>query len=599
MLGGLSLEIDALLVDSAQVNASRSITAASLHRILLHSGTMHLVLLETASNQQYIFATNKLRENIGASELTYRAGTHWVIEAVCTLTGQDASSQAPAALLLDPTQNPPIEDGGRAEIVLAASGKALVLVRKEADAQALIRTVTQRALVEAPGLEITGVYVEFDWSRDGLGGVNAQVHQRYQAVRAQKPSQAQRLLRLPIVEDCATSGRPASNVYPTPDRDVEPLSVTSRCKQEQRDRGIRRITTLLQTIPALADCELAGDNSALEGEGQWIAVIHADGNGLGEIFLRFHEHLGVGMDAGRNREYVEALRRFSLALDVCTEKAFLAALPKLMREAESDFIPLVPLILGGDDLTVVCEGRRALAFVVKFLAVFEAETAVAQPTVGSIIPTIAQAALGVGRLSACAGVAIVKPHFPFSVAYELAEALMQSAKTVKTQVPTPGGQPSPCSALDFHILFDSSDVSLSRIRAKLHLAEHTQLYQRPYVTTAISELVTTEAGQAWAAFHHWEHLQDRVEALLATDPETGRRLLPNGQTHSLRAGLFLGPAAADARYRLIRDRYASLERLAASRDSLFAMPPTGTPRQVTALLDAVDAAEFVGGRQDG
>ena len=38
-----------------------------------------------AGNQNYIFSTNELKDNIGASKLTYLAGTNWVLNAVADI----------------------------------------------------------------------------------------------------------------------------------------------------------------------------------------------------------------------------------------------------------------------------------------------------------------------------------------------------------------------------------------------------------------------------------------------------------------------------------------------------------------------------------
>ena len=46
-----------------------------------------LTVLETASIQSYIFNSNELRENIGASHLVYMATTYWVKEALERASG--------------------------------------------------------------------------------------------------------------------------------------------------------------------------------------------------------------------------------------------------------------------------------------------------------------------------------------------------------------------------------------------------------------------------------------------------------------------------------------------------------------------------------
>jgi hypothetical protein len=70
----------------------------------------HWVVIETASNQAFVFASNKQAVNVGASELIFRVGMAWVPEAVANL----------------------VEKGGaRVEKIVLASGKALLIVDTE------------------------------------------------------------------------------------------------------------------------------------------------------------------------------------------------------------------------------------------------------------------------------------------------------------------------------------------------------------------------------------------------------------------------------------------------------------------------------------
>jgi hypothetical protein len=120
---------------------------------------VHLVLVETSGNQNYIFATNKLSENVGASELTARVGTQFVLEAVREAGGPglwtDSMSMAEVRRAVrDGARNRPVDGSNPVEVILAASGKALLLVREKAVGTRIIRQVTRLALKEAPGLEV-------------------------------------------------------------------------------------------------------------------------------------------------------------------------------------------------------------------------------------------------------------------------------------------------------------------------------------------------------------------------------------------------------------------------------------------------------------
>jgi hypothetical protein len=202
------------------------------------------------------------------------------------------------------------------------------------------------------------------------------------------------------------------------------------------------------------------------------------------------------------------------------------------------------------------------------------------------------------RLSACAGVAIVKPHFPFYAAYQLAEELLRSAKQVKRRVVGGQGRPLPCSAFDFHVLYDASGADLKRLRREWTLDEgKTILTRRPYLVTPREELPGAEAaGLTWAQVRHVDYLKACLKTIRSR--ENGRRCLPNSLLHDLRQGLFDGRQLADARLKLALARHKAslfgplLERTATERESLNSLFARVGDQFCTGLLDAMDLIEL-------
>ncbi len=598
----------------------------------------YFVLFETSSNQRFLFQTNKRRENVGASQLTYQAGTAYVLTAVGRILATEGAKfegfgldkieryNDPEGLRKmlrqqGPPQAPTAEQP--VTVILATSGKALLLVHSRELGQQLVKHVTALVLHQAPGLDLSGVVGgEFTWDvqdpdlAETVHRAVKRVHELLTEIRSFRSPPGARFPRLPVVSPCSSSGTAASREV----REGDSTRLVSRISHEKREAAnqwLNRIKTILGNTYTK---RLPKPEQLEELFGSWVAVVHADGNGVGKIFLNFKECLdrcpdlpGEGDPATR---YLNALKNFSLELEEATERAFCRAVAVLdtRRVDRQARLPLLPLVLGGDDLTVLCDGAQSLEFARQYLIAFEEETA--SPKV-PFLSTIANAALGTKHLTACAGVAIVKNHFPFSSAYDLAEDLLRKAKTVKQE-------PSlPTSALDFHILYDASLTDLADIRQRLTRRDEQQrvyyLFARPYVVTQPSE-----DHSDWVKAHYWQHLADRITAIRRPDSEQrGNRALPNGQLHHLREGLFHGPDEADARLDLIYHRYEEqgLEELLESpsardgRRSLFrsylktheeveaeravkAANPTANSSDKdevyweTRFLDALEASEF-------
>lgn len=477
-------------------------------------------VLDTTGIQDYIFKSNHLRENIGASYLVEQATTEWAKKALEELgkeLNQDIHVPKSKAL----NEKPHIEDGKlAAELVYAGGGNTVLLFAHPQYAERFTQILSKRTLLDAPGLSIVVAHQEFEWDKHGSlkETIDELVNNELARKKRERVPSAP-LLGLGVTATCKSTQLVAVGES-EPFEDEKPYLISREIQKklravpcanhELKNQFLNPSTSDIYEFPLRTD--YMGRSS---GDSSYVAVVHADGNGMGD---RFQKH-GANRS---NRGYITAMRELSQSVNdagVEALKAVVAAItdsiedgqivgklgtfPLKRAEGGKYYLPFRPLVYGGDDVTFVCDGRLGLELAAIYLKAFEEQT-----------KNVADGE----QLTACAGVCIVKTHYPFARAYQLSEALCRHAKNFVRKQQEKWGEQS-FSALDWHIAASGLLGSLTEIRQREYQVDAGNLTMRPV------RLQEREGEwRTWSSFINVvQHFHGCFDAIEGNEPWKERR----------------------------------------------------------------------------
>jgi len=296
--------------------------------------------------QDFIFKTNKLQEIVGASEIVKGIGSTFS------------------------------ENYNPGEILLNAAGN-IKAVFTEDECNTVVLEFPKRIMQSAYGVTLSQAVVKIA----GESATQDEINLLEQRLKVQRNKISIPLdLSLNVMELNPSTAKPIV-AYKTLQKKSTPVDRATKQKIEAND-------TFFANNAHLKEFRNLSEMS--NGKNK-IAVIHADGNGLGMLIPKLHKQ-------GKK------LSEFSKNLDSATQEAF--------NRAKNDEMSIRDVILGGDDMVVICNANDALQFTKNFLAYFEEET---EKQMGS-------------KLTACAGIAYTNEKYPFHYAVSLAESLCDASK---------------------------------------------------------------------------------------------------------------------------------------------------------------------------
>lgn len=461
-----------------------------------------LTVVDTKGIQSYIFGTNSLRQNVGASYLMDCATRYWVVDCLPKPHNVINIDAAPDERL----SSQKIEEVGlSAELLYAGGGNAVILFDSRGSAVEFTRRLTRKALQEAPGLEIALVHKGFDWETDRLKDVLRQAMDTLAERKADQSASTPRL-GLGVTAACVYTGLPAVDIEPN---EKHLISAEVKAKIEAAEKANERLEKILD----LKDYKIPRDFENFgrtRGESSYIAIVHTDGNQMGERIKNY-----TNQHSSTNRNLIAAQRDFSNSIEKTALEVLKKATALLVDcvrtddkgnkkiadtiELRENNIPFRPIVFGGDDMTFVCDGRLGLALTAFYLREFsKRELADEKPAYCR------------------AGVAVVKTRFPFARGYALAEELCASAKKRITELRDL--REDGATAMDWHFAAGGLLDDLEAVRKREYTVQGGNLlYMRP-----VSLSYDAKEWRSWTTFERivqefkrepWKDRRNKVKAL--------------------------------------------------------------------------------------
>lgn len=389
--------------------------------------------------QGFIFQTNSLKDIVGASEL---------VECICTtLFAQQLGYSGNTTQLIEALRKDE-------NAIVNAAGTIKYLFSSREECEKVVRSFPKAVIEFAPGITVSQAVVEMqdncsdeDFKKAVLT-LEARLRvQRNRPMRSTQPGwlgiERSRQTGLPVIDRRNKKNEPLM---------LDAASFRKLYTMKEGEREERKMSTQLLFNKAYKGCrteQIPFQLKDLTDRNDWIAVIHADGNGLGQVV----QHIGA------NRV---KLKKFSYLLDLATTQAANGAFDevrKMFPAVFCDKVPFRPIVLSGDDHTLICRADLAIPYLVSFIKLFEEKT---HSLLGNLLQGVFKDKK-VNMLTACAGIAFIKSSFPFYYAYELAENLCSFAKKDTKENYDFNAGNLPASCLAFHKVQDSFIVDYKDI----------------------------------------------------------------------------------------------------------------------------------------
>lgn len=372
---------------------------------------VHAYLFEARGIQRFLFASGKLKDMIQGSEL---------IDYICAKGGY--VDQVLIALDLHNSVKVPRKAGG-----------VFYLIFEQKEQAQRFQAVWRLAAAQwFPGVEGVDALAEAESIKLAIAlGIQQLSHERNR-LKIELPNAS------PITERSPRTGLATVKQQHTASGKKESVDVATATvrnfKRPQESVTLADRFLPSQDIKWPNNFERDADDKKFPlGKRGLVGLIHADGNGLGEI-LRL---LNKACENATDDIYVDLYQTFSDAVTEATIKATQQASEKiLLPHADYGVMPARPLVAGGDDVSVIIRADLAIAFAQAFLVAFKHTS---QTELAKLKERFKQYGLDQkaeelpDSLTACAGIVFMKASQPFHSAYSLAEGLCKQAKNYSRQ----------------------------------------------------------------------------------------------------------------------------------------------------------------------